>query len=271
MGPSQTLKDYFENTTKAHQEFEKRFQYDLQELMKQVEYLTNYMVLLNSPSLKEYLQFAIYLYQEFFDSRITELITLFPPDFVDEDGKVFWTSPKRPPVPIPFDKEDPEHQKFVLTTIKILNSIIPLQENCDDEKVIQALMAAKITRRKIQGKDKNREDLTNEKEQEKPKFTSDDEDRIKKLFGEIKSFFETHHVPVKEIEFEKDDDSNGHIDFITFYSNFRAINYSIKLAKRHEIKLKAGRIIPAIATSTAMVCGSIGIEIYKQMLKVPIT
>lgn len=164
LGCSQILKEYSENPAKAHKEYEKRFQYDLSELMKQSEFLANYLILLNNPTLKEYLQFAIYLYQEFFDTRIMELITLFPPDYVDEDGKVFWTSPKRPPVPILFDKNDPDHQKFVLTTIKILNSIVPLQENCDDEKVLQALMGAKITRRKIQGKDKNREDVTNEKE-----------------------------------------------------------------------------------------------------------
>lgn len=79
----------------------------------------------------------------------------------------------------------------------------------------------------------------------------------------MKIFFTKNKCNVNEVEFEKDDDSNGHIDFIAFYANFRAINYSIATAKRHIIKLKAGRITPAIATATAMVCGSIGIEIYK--------
>ncbi len=32
---------------------------------------------------------------------------------------------------------------------------------------------------------------------------------------------------MEEIEFEKDDDSNGHIDFIHYVSNFRAYNYNI--------------------------------------------
>lgn len=33
---------------------------------------------------------------------------------------------------------------------------------------------------------------------------------------------------VNEIEFEKDNDSNGHIDFISYFSNFRGTNYSIE-------------------------------------------
>lgn len=68
---------------------------------------------------------------------------------------------------------------------------------------------------------------------------------------------------------EKDDDQNGHIDFITFYSNFRAQNYSIKKLSFHEIKIKAGKIIPAIATSTAMICGQVFVEICKYFLDVP--
>ena len=68
------------------------------------------------------------------------------------------------------------------------------------------------------------------------------------------------------MEFEKDDPENGHIDFIYYFSNFRAQNYSIPTAPKHKIKMIAGRIIPAIATSTAMVVGAIGIEILKEIV-----
>ena len=64
-------------------------------------------------------------------------------------------------------------------------------------------------------------------------------------------------------EFEKDDDANYHIDFIAAASNLRARNYRIIEVDRLKVKLTAGKIIPAIATTTAMICGVTTIEIIK--------
>lgn len=68
-------------------------------------------------------------------------------------------------------------------------------------------------------------------------------------------------------DFEKDDDLNFHIAFVTSTANLRCDNYSITRTDFHACKVIAGKIIAAIATTTAAVCGLVILELFKLVQK----
>ena len=64
-------------------------------------------------------------------------------------------------------------------------------------------------------------------------------------------------------DFDSDDDSNFHIDFIHACSNLRARNYRIPECDRNKTLMYAGKISPVIASTITFITGVVSNEIYK--------
>ena len=124
----------------------------------------------------------------------------------------------------------------------------------------------------------NQNNKTNTSNKNDLKYKKETKEEIKKRFNLAKEQLEKikeeiNKINITEIkkninnifnnqEFEKDNDENGHIDFIFASANLRAQNFNIEKCNKIKTKLIAGKIIPSIATTTASIAGLVCLQLY---------
>ena len=98
-----------------------------------------------------------------------------------------------------------------------------------------------------------------------------DEENFNNLKNELELILKNNTNLFSKIEkckpeiFEKDDDTNSHVSFIHSISNLRARVYKIPECDYLTTKSISGKIIPAIASTTAAITGIVALQIYTFM------
>ena len=242
--------------------------------------------LATKPTMTTCMEQAWAAFHLYFRDKIASLIKNFPRDSKKSNGDAFWSGHRRFPVPISFDMRVtlPDIDEFLISTANLFACMYGLHPQKHAPKLNDPAcrwMAQYRGKAWLESHTNHLavpaptfsavEDL--DEETQSAAVQTGREESVEEMEGAFEALLKELEVAAAALpqlaapmEFEKDDDDNFHIDFVASAANLRATNYTIPTATHLKVKLVAGKIIPAIATTTAAVTGLVLLELFKVLM-----
>lgn len=207
-------------------------------------------------------------FRELFRDSALELLEQHPPGSLDEHGDAFWTGARRPPEALLLDSRQATHREFIWWSAVLRARVygLPVPLSLEDRHKAGGVAATVVDKNTEKHTSREQIDTSDSElvdsldiERQEPNF----EIEFSAARKAAEAWLRQGGGALLPLVFEKDDDSNGHVDFIAATSNLRAVAYGIPTADRLHTKRVAGNIVPAIATTTAAVAGLVCVELIK--------
>ena len=172
-------------------------------------------------------------FEEFFTNLIKQLLFIFPEDAKNETGLPFWSGLKRCPHALKFNTNNKLHLDYIVAAANIKSAMHGIEKTNNKSEIID--LVDQIIVENFEPK-KGVLIKVNDTDESNELSTDDEEIRVYELFDLFEKHDQTNNqLKLQAIEFEKDDDTNFHMDFITACSNLRAENYDIAPTDKHNV------------------------------------
>ena len=218
-----------------------------------IQKIKSLVEIIETEDINKLIELPILIFNEEFINNINRLIMDYPIDCNNSDGTLFWSGVHRFPHSISFNVNDNLILLFIKSFISIITRIIDVKIEINNEMIEEISKEERILN--------NNYNLTKEKQEEN--FNNLKKD-LELILNNNNNLFSKIEKCKPEI-FEKDDDTNSHVSFIHSISNLRARVYKIPECDYLTTKSISGKIIPAIASTTAAITGIVALQIYTLM------
>lgn len=197
----------------------------------------SYLELLQYNSYDECLKYSKERFYELFNENILKLLTTYPPELKDSEGKHFWTGFKRVPTTLPFENVDDMHSMFVESFAVLLAHILGIEKTHLGIKDIKENVVARTH---------SLHDLQTILSTQTPN---------------------QYLSKVRALEFDIDDKT--HSTFIFSLSTLRARCYKILELDRFSTEIIAGHINGCLPSTSSMTASYVVLELLKLSQKNP--